>query len=235
MAIYIDEQKKLFTLSTNNTSYQMMADKYLVLNHLYYGENIGQEDMSYLLDYQDRGFSGNPYEAGNERDYSLDSRPQEYSTNGVGDYRINSVSVINADGSDAADWRYAGYTIEKGKYAIPGMPALYGEEKDADTLIVELADKVTRLHAFLYYSVWEERDIITRCVKFVNQGTDAIVLTKAASMNLDLMSGDWELMHFHGRHNLERQMERVPLMRGKMTVESVRGASTIFRLSSVFQ
>ena len=81
MAIYIDEQKKLFTLSTNNTSYQMMADKYLVLNHLYYGENIGQEDMSYLLDYQDRGFSGNPYEAGNERDYSLDSRPQEYSTN----------------------------------------------------------------------------------------------------------------------------------------------------------
>ena len=226
MAIYIDEQKKLFTLSTNNTSYQMMADKYLVLNHLYYGENIGQEDMSYLLDYQDRGFSGNPYEAGNERDYSLDSRPQEYSTNGVGDYRINSVSVINADGSDAADWRYAGYTIEKGKYAIPGMPALYGEEKDADTLIVELADKVTGLHAFLYYSVWEERDIITRCVKFVNQGTDAIVLTKAASMNLDLMSGDWELMHFHGRHNLERQMERVPLMRGKMTVESVRGASS---------
>ena len=204
----------------------MMADKYLVLNHLYYGENIGQEDMSYLLDYQDRGFSGNPYEAGNERDYSLDSRPQEYSTNGVGDYRINSVSVINADGSDAADWRYAGYTIEKGKYAIPGMPALYGEEKDADTLIVELADKVTGLHAFLYYSVWEERDIITRCVKFVNQGTDAIVLTKAASMNLDLMSGDWELMHFHGRHNLERQMERVPLMRGKMTVESVRGASS---------
>lgn len=226
MAIYIDEQKKLFTLSTNNTSYQMMADKYLVLNHLYYGENIGQEDMSYLLDYQDRGFSGNPYEAGNERDYSLDSRPQEYSTNGVGDYRINSVSVINADGSDAADWRYVGYTTSKGKYAIPGMPALYGEEKDADTLIVELADKVTGLHAFLYYSVWEERDIITRCVKFVNQGIDAIVLTKAASMNLDLMSGDWELMHFHGRHNLERQMERVPLMRGKMTVESVRGASS---------
>ena len=226
MALYIDEQKKLFTLSTKNTSYQMMADKYLVLNHLYYGENIGQDDMSYLLDYQDRGFSGNPYEAGNERDYSLDSRPQEYSTNGVGDYRINSVSVINGDGSDAADWRYVGYSTEKGKYAIPGMPALYGEESDADTLIVELADKVTGLHAFLYYSVWEERDIITRCVKFVNQGTDGIVLTKAASMNLDLMSGDWELMHFHGRHNLERQMERVPLMRGKMTVESVRGASS---------
>lgn len=60
MAIYIDEQKKLLSLSTNNTSYQMMADKYLVLNHLYYGENIGQEDMSYLLDYQDPGIFRKP-------------------------------------------------------------------------------------------------------------------------------------------------------------------------------
>ena len=71
MAIYIDEQKKLFTLSTKNTSYQMMADKYLVLNHLYYGENIGQDDMSYLLDYQDRGFSGNPYEGMRETILSI--------------------------------------------------------------------------------------------------------------------------------------------------------------------
>lgn len=38
----------------------MMADKYLVLNHLYYGENIGQEDMSYLLDYQDPGIFRKP-------------------------------------------------------------------------------------------------------------------------------------------------------------------------------
>ena len=61
MAIYIDEQKKTFYVcQQNNTSYQMMADKYLVLNHLYYGENIGQEDMSYLLDYQDRGFFRKP-------------------------------------------------------------------------------------------------------------------------------------------------------------------------------
>ena len=86
MAIYIDEQKKLFTLSTNNTSYQMMADKYLVLNHLYYGENIGQEDMSYLLDYQDRGFSGNPYEAGNER--KITASPSAFSS------RISSSTAI---------------------------------------------------------------------------------------------------------------------------------------------
>ena len=108
------------------------------------------------------------------------------------------MSVINADGSDAADWRYAGYTIEKGQICDPGMTGtVRRRKKDADTLIMELADKVTGLHAFLYYSVVGRKRYYYRCVKFVNQGTDAIVLTKAASMNLDLMSGDWELMHFH--------------------------------------
>ena len=115
MAVYVNESKKLFTLSTAHTTYQMKVDEYGVLNHLYYGENIGQEDMSYLLDYRDSGFSGNVYEAENNREYSLDTRPQEYSTCGVGDYRVNSVSVVNPDGTDGVDLRYVSYNISKGK------------------------------------------------------------------------------------------------------------------------
>ena len=95
MAIYYDQENKTFTLSTKNTSYQMKVDTYGVLIHTYYGEKIGQEDMSYLVDLRDSGFSGNIYEAGNKRDYSLDTLPQEYSSSGVGDYRITSVSVRN--------------------------------------------------------------------------------------------------------------------------------------------
>ena len=226
MAVYVNVSKKLFTLSTAHTTYQMKVDEYGVLNHLYYGENIGQEDMSYLLDYRDSGFSGNVYEAENIRDYSLDTRPQEYSTCGVGDYRVNSVSVVNPDGTDGVDLRYVSYNISKGKYSIPGMPALYGDENDADTLQIQMQDASTGLTAVLYYSFWEERDIITRCVRLINQGEGDIVLKKAMSMNLDLMNGDWELMHFHGRHCMERQMERVPVIHGVMEIGSVRGASS---------
>ena len=226
MAVYVNESKKLFTLSTVHTTYQMKVDEYGVLNHLYYGENIGQEDMSYLLDYRDSGFSGNVYKAENNREYSLDTRPQEYSTCGVGDYRVNSVSVVNPDGTDGVDLRYVSYSISKGKYSIPGMPALYGDENDADTLQIQMQDASTGLTAVLYYSVWEERDIITRCVRLINQGKGDIVLKKAMSMNLDLMNGDWELMHFHGRHCMERQMERVPVIHGVMEIGSVRGASS---------
>ena len=106
------------------------------------------------------------------------------------------------------------------------MPALYGDENDADTLQIQMQDASTGLTAVLYYSVWEERDIITRCVRLINQGEGDIVLKKAMSMNLDLMNGDWELMHFHGRHCMERQMERVPVIHGVMEIGSVRGASS---------
>lgn len=223
MRIKFDEQKKQFTLTTKTTSYQMMVDAYGFLLHIYYGDRT-EEDMSYLLDYRDSGFSGNPYDVGDRREYSLDTLPQEYPSNGIGDYRVNSVSVINEDGTDAVDFRYEGYQILQGKYSIPGMPALYG--KEGETLIIRVKDQVTGLAADLYYSVWEEEDILTRCVRFINEGSARIVLKKASSMNLELLQGDWELVHFHGRHCMERQMERVPVMHGRMAVESVRGASS---------
>lgn len=226
MAISFDVEKNIFTLSTRNTTYQMMVDEIGLLVHNYYGAYVGNEDMSYLHDPSDVGFSGCPYEMGNNRTYSWDTLAQEYSSNGIGDYRINSVSVINPDGTDAVDLRYANHTISKGKYAIPGMPALYGEEQDADTLAIKMKDSVTDLAAVFYYSVWEEQDVITRCVKFMNEGQEKIVLTKAASMNLDLMHGDWELIHFYGKHNMERMMERMPAAHGRMVIESTRGYSS---------
>ena len=69
--------------------------------------------MDYLLDYPDAGFSGNIYEAENERTYSLNTLPQEYSTSGVGDFRISAISVTHEDGSNALDLRVREYQIKK--------------------------------------------------------------------------------------------------------------------------
>ena len=72
MSIIYNPNKRIFTLHTRNTTYQMMIDQYGYLLHLYYGtKNNGL--MDYLIMYADRGFSGNPYVAGNDRTYSLDT------------------------------------------------------------------------------------------------------------------------------------------------------------------
>ena len=62
-----DETKRIFTLQTCNTTYQMKADQNGLLLHTYYGPKIREGDLSRLIRYADRGFSPNPNEAGNDR------------------------------------------------------------------------------------------------------------------------------------------------------------------------
>lgn len=76
MSIIVDEEKKLFTLHTENTTYQMKVARNGLLLHTYYGARIDGQDLSYLIQQQDRGFSGNPDDAGADRTFSADTLPQ---------------------------------------------------------------------------------------------------------------------------------------------------------------
>lgn len=223
MAITVKD--KIFNLETENTLYQMKVERFGVLNHLWYGEKTDC-CMDYLLDYPDAGFSGNIYEAENERTYSLNTLPQEYSTSGVGDFRISAISVTHEDGSNALDLRVREYQIKKGKYEIPGLPAVYAKEDEAETLEITLKDTATEAEVILKYGVFEKEDVITRSVVVKNSGKTPIVINKVHSMCLDIPYGDWEWMHFYGRHTMERQAERVPVLHGISESSSSRGTSS---------
>lgn len=226
MAIKVNADNKFFQLITKNTEYQIKADKFGVLKHIWYGEKT-DFDMEYLQNYPDVGFSGNVYEADNDRTYSLDTMPQEYSCEGVGDFRISAAAVTHTDGSNAIDLRYQGYRVLKGKYAIPGLPAVYANENESETLEINLKDTASDICVTLKYAVIEELDIITRSAVIYNKGTTAVTLTKADSLCLDIPQGKgWEWIHFHGRHTMERQPERTPLLHGIQESSSGRGTSS---------
>ena len=227
MSIVVDEKRKLFTLHTKNTTYQIKADIIGTLLHVYYGEKTDDSDKSYAVCISDRGFSGNPYEMGQEnKRYSLDALPQEYSCFGTGDYRVSALKVQNADGSFAASLRYKDYRVYSGKYRIDGLPAVYADGETADTLEIILEDVASGLEALLLYGVLEENDVITRTAKFVNRGDSNIVLQKAASMCIDWMQGEYEMITFYGRHAMERNVQRKEIGHGSCSVGSVRGASS---------
>ena len=225
MAIIVDEKTGLFQLITDNTEYQMKADKYGVLKHLWYGEKTGC-DMEYLQSYPDVGFSGNIYDAGNDRTYSLDTLPLEYACDGVGDYRVTGAAAVHSDGSCALDLRYKSYRISKGKYSIKGLPAVYADVSESETLEIVLKDKYSDIEVTLRYGVLPKLDIITRCVSVANNGTQPVILTKVASLCLDIPHGKWEWVHFHGRHAMERLTERMPLCHGIQESSSKRGTSS---------
>lgn len=225
MSIQIQEKERLFSLKTRQSLYQMKADEYGVLLHLYYGKNT-EEDMGYLVRTADRGFSGNPYEARDRRDYSLDTLPQEYSTSGVGDYRTPSAMADLENGSRSVDWRYAEHRLLRGEISSEELPAVRGDA-ETEGLEIRLEDKASGLNAWLVYRVFEDEDVITRSVRFENRGGKTITLRKAASLCLDMDHGAQDVILFHGRHCMERIPERRRAPRGgKLDVESRRGMSS---------
>ena len=226
MSIIDNSADGRITLQTRDSSYHMAVDSYGYLRHLYYGKRLDPEDLFYLYRNYDRGFAGNPCAAGSDRSYSLDTVSQEFSTSGVGDYRIPALRVMNSDGSRIADLRYVRHEIRSGKYALPGLPSSRDTDGDAQTLEVILQDEPSRLIVRLLYGVLPEKNMIARAVIYENAGDKPVVLEKAGSCCLELPFGKWDLLHFHGRHNKERTPERVPVLHGIQTIGSSRGMSS---------
>lgn len=226
MGIVYSKLDRTFTIQTKNTTYQMQVDPYGFLLHLYYGKKTDGSCMDYLLTYYDRGFSGNPFDAGDDRTYSMDALPQEYPSYGTGDYRSTALIVENADGSTACDLRYRSHHIFNGKYKIPGLPAVYADERESQTLEIVMEDAVTGVEVTLQYGVLPDYDVITRSEKIVYRGEGKICIRKVQSACLDFVQGKYDLLTFYGRHAMERTMQREPVTHGSHVIGSVRGTSS---------
>ena len=224
MSILHNEQTGIFSLETAHSLYQMKADATGVLLHLYYGKKTAG-DMDYLIRYTDRGFSGNPYELSGNRGYSLDTLPQEYSGNGVGDFRLPAAQVLSENGSRSVDLRFSAYTATKGRLPLKGLP-FAREAEDTETLTITLRDSVIGLDVELKYHVFPSQDVIVRSARLINTGNQPLVIEKAASACVDFLYGDFDVIHFHGRHCMERIPERLSLPRGVASFGSRRGMSS---------
>ncbi len=218
----IKTNNNLITINTKNTSYQMMIADHNVLLHLYYGEKLNDNDnMSYTIKYNEAGFSGRIYE--DERQgFSLDTLPQEFSSSGVGDYKISSIDLINVDGTNAIDLRYVSHEVLK-KHDIKDMPSFRNYN---EVLKITLKDKLFNIVVNLYYKVIEKYDVITRYVEVINNEKDKIVLENIMSMSIDLPEDKYNLLHFQGAHVNERQIEKTSLSYGNFSIGSKRGTSS---------
>ena len=227
MSIRFDASSGLFTLETARTTYAMQVDDRSHLLHLYYGRRIGQGDLSALYPAADHGFSPDYYASRHTRGLSSpDVMPQEYTGCNTGDFRLCCLAVRDEAGALGAEFVYDSHRVEKGKYALEGLPAAHDEENEAETLVILLKDPVSGLELELLYGVFARQDIITRAARLRNAGTGSLRLEKVASVCLDLPFGQWDVIHFHGRHAMERQMQRNPLANSIQTISSTRGSSS---------
>ncbi len=227
MFIDYNDKDHIFTLQTKASTYQMYVDPHGYLLHCYYGSKIEGQNLSYLIQQQDRGFPGNPPDAAGDRSLSPDTLPQEYSTFGVGDFRESCLDLQNFHGGIAADFRYVSHRIYKGKQKLQGLPATFGEDSEVESLEIDMEDRVSGVVVSLQYSVFPDDNVITRSARIVNTGRKTVKLSRTLSMCLDnQIPAERDVITFYGRHMGERNLERTSARHGKIRVDSSRGASS---------
>lgn len=225
MGIQFYDNERVFKLDTPKSTYMFkIADEEQFILHLYYGRRLSDERVADLC--RNREWPLLPSQNNRERCSFYDFTLFEYPCHGLGDYRDDAFRVLNKNGHSATSLFYRSHKIFKGKKKLDGLPATFGSEEDCTTLEVECEDTPNSLRIILSYTVFEKIDAITKSVRFINEGSEDIKLTKAMSMCTELPGSEYDTITLHGSWARERMIDRNRLSHGKHYVSSKRGESS---------
>ncbi|MDY7222667.1 alpha-galactosidase [Halalkalibacterium halodurans] len=213
MAILLNEEEHFFHLQSTNMSYIIQIENGFPL-HAYWGPKLHHNKNLTDLIFCPMGST-------------IDRLPQEYPQYGSGDFRHPAYQVQLEDGSRVTELVYKSYRMIQGKPSLTGLPAVYVESKmEASTLEIELEDKYTGLTVVLIYTIFEERNVLTRSTKFIHKGSRSIKLRRALSACVDFHRADLEILYLSGAWTREGHLKRRQLEPGSTIIESRRGMSS---------
>ena len=220
MAIIFNENTRTFYLSGKSSTYAFCINDFGYAEHLYYGSAIGEDDLRYARIAGRNSFLATP--PGKDGSASYEQMPTELSFFGTGDYREPAISLTDATGARLTELLYDGHEILPTKPRINGMPSLEGGE----TLLLHLKDAVSGFACDLYYTVYDDCDIIARRAVYKNGTADAVMLNRAYSFSLSLPSLEYDAITLFGGWAKERNIERTPLHHGVFSIDSKRTTSS---------
>lgn len=223
--IFYNEKDKAFKLRANNTDYMMKVCEEGYLAHVYYGNKVPDEDLTYLLRLDESPFTP----ATNDRDRAsfMDTLPFEYPCFGVGDYRESAFKIMDASGMSTCDLRYVSHKMYEGKPKLEGLPATFAtEESGCSTLEITMYDKYADIEVVLIYTAFDKLDVITRSAVITNKSEKPFKITRALSACVDFDTDKMDMITLKGSWARERAVERCRLHHGKQLVDSCRGESS---------
>lgn len=224
MPITFNEKNRVFKLDAGNSTYAFLIEPNGYIAHLCYGGKIDSDALEYLYRPMDRAFS--PAAPGTQAPESRDVIPQEFGTNGIGDFHAPGVIVRQENGHTVTDFKYRSHKIYKGKPTLEGLPATFGADGEVDTLELSLHDAASDVEFILLYSTFTKYNAIARAAKVVNRSGETVRIEKLSSASVDFPGADFELLHLPGAWGRERAVERRKLSHTRTVIESVRGLSS---------
>ena len=217
MSIFYDENQKSFYLGAGKASYVLHVDEDGRLLNQHWGARVPdgaiQPDLSH-------------YPTLASFDPRTNALPWELPTRGSGWYGEPAVAATNAKGDDMVQLTYVSHAIYMGKNRLPGLPATFARrEGDAETLEIELMDRLTGLRVTAVYGVFERTGAITRSLRMKNESGEDIQINGVLSASAPVHGSGYDVIHLKGAWARERHVMRQTQGEGEYRIFSQRGAS----------
>ena len=213
---------RVFALSNAKFAYVFRVSPEGILEHRHYGGPLSAPLDVAEHHRRTQRHVVSEYRGG--RHFSLSDVPQEYPSFGTSDYRFPALHGRNTHGNTVFQPLYQSHRVIDGAPDRDGLPRARGE--GAQTLIVTLEDVLHGLEVELRYTIWAEFGVLARSARMTNRSDAQLQLQHAYSSALDLPPDDYEAIHLWGTWSREMNVERVPVPRGRFTVDSARGTSS---------
>lgn len=195
--IFINEEKRIFNLRTENTEYVFGLDNENLIRHIYWGNKINNEN-DFEMDVLCEVSTNDPV-------YEI--TPEEYPVFGGLRYSENCLKVTFDDKTRDIVYKYDGYEV------------------DGDLLVIKLKDVYYNFTINLNYKVMEKYDLIERFVTITNESDQSIVIEEVYSGQLHIPYENLTFRNTHGHWGAEQQMFKQNVSYGKITIENRKGVS----------
>lgn len=234
----VKDTRPWFFLQTAHSTYGMRIMETGHLEHLYYGERITVDEAdpsSCAPLVMQRAFApGNTCVYTKEHpQISLEDVCLEVGTCGRGDIREPFLKVRFADGSVTSDFTFVSFEVltlknRDERMQASGLPHSYSEEESftSECLHIILQDVINHLELQLFYTMYEDCDVITRSACLLNHSDTFVTIERCMSAQLDLTEDYSVVTHFSGAWAREMHREQIMLSSGKFVNSSYTGTSS---------
>ena len=205
-------------LMGKSISYVLTVKNGDLLNY-HFGKMIADEDYSARGDKDTYGvgFSTNMR--------SLDVMAHDYPSYGRTDLRSGAYELLNSFGNTLSETKVTGIHIFDGCPSIPGMPSLFSTGRGT-TAEITLTDEIAQIAIKLFYTVFDEYDIIARSAVITNISDSNVTLSKAYSASIDVPYQEMDMIYFSGSWGKERELQKTEVRQGlRIVLENNRGGS----------
>ena len=227
--IKFDKKSRIFTLGNKNYSYIFYVNEYDMLIKLYYGKKINDLSEKHLDSINE--LYGDVYRIYNVKDDKEVCLNEHLSNQFMNmevppflsfDKRDALISVTHSDNSSLTDFRYVSHEIISSKPKLDKLPYIR-DNGSAETLIITLKDFKEEIYLKMYYSVFEDLNVIVRHNEIINKSQKRIDINQAYSLCLDLNTNNFTLTSLYGIYASDRILEKQELKHNKIVIEDNAG------------